>query len=95
MPHGPRVLVLDNLSNGSLRNIEERAYKPYSTLSEVDLLDSQRPARTLKSSKIVFHLAANSEVRVGVTKPEVHFQQNILGTHNLLEAVRKAGTVET
>jgi UDP-glucose 4-epimerase len=34
-------------------------------------------------------LAANPEVRVGSTNPDIHFQQNIVATHNLLESVRK------
>jgi UDP-glucose 4-epimerase len=38
---------------------------------------------------LVFHLAANPEVRVGSTNPDIHFQQNIVATHNLLESIRK------
>ncbi|MEM4700508.1 MAG: NAD-dependent epimerase/dehydratase family protein [Candidatus Nezhaarchaeales archaeon] len=39
----------------------------------------------------VFHFAANSEVRVGATNPEVHFSEGVVATFNLLEAVRRAG----
>jgi UDP-glucose 4-epimerase len=39
---------------------------------------------------IVFHLAANPEVKIGSTDPNIHFQQNIVATHNLLELMRKA-----
>jgi UDP-glucose 4-epimerase len=37
----------------------------------------------------IFHLAANPEVRVSTTDPEVHFRQNVVTTFNLLEYVRK------
>ena len=39
---------------------------------------------------IVFHLAANPEVKIGSTDPNIHFQQNIVATHSLLELMRKA-----
>jgi len=48
----------------------------------------------LDSCQVVFHLAANPEVRVGSVAPEVHFQQNVMATYNLLEALRKSETVK-
>lgn len=43
--------------------------------------------RKLKNNhhELVFHLAANPEVRVGLTNSHIHFLQNIVATHNLLE----------
>ena len=38
---------------------------------------------------IIFHLAANPEVKIGSTNPNIHFQQNIVATHKLLESIRK------
>jgi UDP-glucose 4-epimerase len=40
---------------------------------------------------VVFHLAANPEVRVGSVEPSVHFRENVLATFNLLEALRLRG----
>jgi UDP-glucose 4-epimerase len=40
---------------------------------------------------LIFHFAANPEVKIGSTEPNIHFQQNIVATHNLLELVRKNG----
>ncbi|PIV23657.1 MAG: UDP-glucose 4-epimerase, partial [Deltaproteobacteria bacterium CG03_land_8_20_14_0_80_45_14] len=45
--------------------------------------------------ELVFHLAANPEVRVGSTNPNIHFQQNLVATHNLLEHLRKTRTTPT
>jgi UDP-glucose 4-epimerase len=39
---------------------------------------------------IVFHLPVNPKVKIGSTDPNIHFQQNIVATHNLLELMRKA-----
>jgi UDP-glucose 4-epimerase len=44
---------------------------------------------------LIFHIAANPEVKIGSTEPNIHFQQNIVATHNLLELVRKTGTQPT
>jgi hypothetical protein len=40
-------------------------------------------------------LAADPEVRIGSTNPEVHFQQNLVATHNLLEHNRKTRNTST
>jgi len=49
----------------------------------------------LEECKIIFHLAANPEVRVGETDPKVHFEENILTTFNLLEAIQQSNTPKT
>lgn len=43
--------------------------------------------------EVVFHLAAQSLVRLSVEKPAETFEVNVLGTANLLDAVRAAGSV--
>ena len=40
-------------------------------------------------------MAANPEVRVGSTHPDVHYKQNVEATYNLLEVARKGGNVKT
>jgi UDP-glucose 4-epimerase len=42
----------------------------------------------MKDAELVFHLAANADVRGGKANTHVDLQQNIIGTHNVLEAVR-------
>jgi UDP-glucose 4-epimerase len=42
----------------------------------------------VRECDVIFHLAANPEVRVGETSPQVHFEENILATFNLLESIR-------
>jgi len=43
---------------------------------------------------VVFHFAANPEVRVSTTNPEIHFNENVVATFNLLEAMRREGVKE-
>ena len=47
---------------------------------------------TLDGIDMVFHLAANPDVRLGADDTKVHLEQNILATYNLLEAMRLTGT---
>jgi UDP-glucose 4-epimerase len=87
------VVVLDNLSNGSLKNLERWNRNRNFTFLHKDLLNLEDAVNAAKGLETVFHLAANPEVRTGTTNPEAHFRQNIQATFNLLEAVRKAGSV--
>jgi len=94
MGHGNDVVVLDNLSSGSLRNIARWLGHPNFKFIKGDLLNTQEIVEALYGCQAVFHLAANPEVRVGSVAPEVHFQQNVMATYNLLEALRKSETVK-
>jgi UDP-glucose 4-epimerase len=91
MTHKTRVCVFDNLSSGTLENIRKWRGNPNLTIKKGDLLNTADPTK-LKNNHydIVYHLAANPEVRVGSTNPKIHFEQNVLATYNLLEHIRKS-----
>jgi UDP-glucose 4-epimerase len=55
-----------------------------------DLLDVDRLLDVIKKSDLIFHLAANSEVRLGYTNTEIDFVNNIVITRNVLECMRKS-----
>jgi UDP-glucose 4-epimerase len=82
------VTVFDNLTSGTLQNIKQWLNNPNFTFVKGDLLN---PADNKKLEQrhydLVFHLAANPEVRVGSTNPHIHFQQNLVATHKLLESL--------
>ena len=56
--------------------------------------DSGAVRRALSGVDVVFHFAANPEVRVSTTNPEVHFNENVVATFNLLEAMRRGDVRE-
>jgi UDP-glucose 4-epimerase len=95
LKEGCKVTVLDNFSNGKIENIQRMLHKSSLVLAEEDLKRSRALTQIVKGCDTIFHLAANPEVRVGVTDPRVHFEENILATLNLLEAVREGGTPKT
>ena len=86
---GNRIIVFDNLSSGKIGFIENHFENPDFTLIKGDLLDHKAIERACKDIDLVFHVAANPDVRLGASDTKIHFDQNILATYNLLEAMRK------
>lgn len=90
MSNGAAVHVFDNFASGTRTNIKPWLNNSNLTLIENDLSKASAFKELGQNSyEIIFHLAANPEVRVGSTKPDVHFRQNIVTTKNLLEYIRK------
>ena len=94
MSSGNEVVVLDNLSSGRLENIAKWLNDSNFRFVRGDMLDPHGIGEALNGCEVVFHLAANPEVKVGSVKPSVHFRQNVLATYNLLEILRKRGDVK-
>jgi len=82
---GHRVLILDNLSRGN-----ESATK-YGELIVGDIRDSSVLDDVFTRQKLdaVMHFAAFAYVGESVDEPDVYYQNNVLGTLNLLNAMRK------
>jgi UDP-glucose 4-epimerase len=85
---GDEVIVIDNLSSGKMDFLKEHADNPDLKFIKLDLLDMENLKKTVKDADAVFHLAANPDVRLGVSDTRVHLEQNIIATYNLLEAMR-------
>ncbi len=83
---GHEVLVFDNLSEG------HRAAVPEDRLVVGELMDRSLLESTLRQHKIeaVMHFAALAYVGVSVTDPAEYYQNNIVGTLSLLDAMRAA-----
>jgi len=95
MVRGGLVCVLDNLSKGGLDHIGHWLDSDGLTFVKGDLLDSSSIDVAIEGCEVVYHLAANPEVRSSKASPSDHFRQNVECTYNLLEAVRKKGDVES
>jgi UDP-glucose 4-epimerase len=86
---GARVTVVDDLSTGSEANLEAVAGQV--ELQELDIArDDLRPLLSSKGVEAVFHVAGNAYVPTSVEDPRDDFTRNVVGTYNLLEAVRDA-----
>src|SRR5688572_6581583 len=87
LQEGYEVEILDNLSSGRRENVPRGA-----SLHQMDIA-SDDAFRVVHSGRfdVLFHLAAQIDVRKSVTDPVADARINILGTLNLLEAVRTSG----
>jgi len=92
---GVNVVVFDNLSSGAIENVKKWLNMPNFKFIRSDLLSPEEIVKSINGCETVFHLAANPEVRVGSENPKIHYEQNVLATFNLLEAIRKVGCVKT
>jgi UDP-glucose 4-epimerase len=85
---GHRVTGYDNLSTGTTRFLESALLSERFTLLEADLLDTASLNAAMRGADMVFHLAANADVRFGTQHPARDLEQNTLATFNVLEAMR-------
>ncbi|WFO75974.1 SDR family NAD(P)-dependent oxidoreductase [Desulfurococcaceae archaeon MEX13E-LK6-19] len=93
---GMFVRIIDNFSTGSWDNLKFLKQKNNVEIVNGDLKNDELYQRNiLDNIDVVFHFAANPEVRISSTLPEVHFNENIVATFKLLEAIRKKGNVKT
>jgi UDP-glucose 4-epimerase len=81
LARGDEVTVIDDLSTGKRENVPAGA-----TLVEHDV---RQPFEV--DADVVFHLAAQADVRVSVADPGLDAEVNVLGTVRVLEAARLAG----
>lgn len=90
---GHEVQVVDNLSRGRRENIVSAQATGRMTLHVLDITAPGLDAVFAEAApEVVFHLAAQIDVRESVADPIADAHQNVLGTINVAEAARKAGT---
>ncbi|HWE34477.1 MAG TPA: NAD-dependent epimerase/dehydratase family protein [Solirubrobacteraceae bacterium] len=85
---GIEVVAYDNLATGRPEFVAGVAKHPLGTFVEGDVLDAERLVAALEGCDTVFHLAANADVRDGLSHPQRDLQQNTIGTWTVLEAMR-------
>ena len=89
---GHDVAILDDLSTGRRVNIAP-ALERGARLHEVDVRDPAATSDVITGERpaLVFHLAAQIDVRKSVDDPAFDARVNVEGTINVLEAAREAG----
>jgi len=88
---GHTVAGFDNISTGFEQFLETARASPQFTMVVGDTLDRAALLSAMAGADTVFHLAANADVRFGLTHPERDLQQNTIATFNVLEAMRANG----
>jgi len=97
LAEGHAVDVVDDLSSGKMANLADARSNPDHefTFHQIDirapevadLIERRRP-------EVVFHLAAQADVRVSVADPVLDAMINIVGALNVLEGARRAGATK-
>lgn len=92
LARGTQVTVIDNLSSGKRSNLDD-ALARGAVLQELDVRDAAAitPVFEAVRPEVVFHLAAQVDVRVSVSDPPLDQQINVGGTVTVLEAARSVG----
>lgn len=91
---GKEVIVIDNLSTGNIRNLDEakNQYPGKITIHELDICTPEAKQVILDSKPEVMHLlAAQWSVKVSMRDPLFDARVNVVGLVNMLEAAREAG----
>jgi UDP-glucose 4-epimerase len=91
LDRGDHVVVLDDLSTGRRENLDDAVAKG-AVLVEADVTDAAVVANAFETGRpeVVFHLAAQIDVRRSMSDPVFDLGVNVGGTLNLLEAAREA-----
>src|SRR3954453_15476862 len=95
LAEGHAVDVVDDLSTGSLANLSEsRADRSHQlTFHQLDIRHPDLVSLVeRRAPEVIFHLAAQGDVRVSVARPVFDAEVNVLGSLNILEGARAAGS---
>ena len=89
---GDEVTVLDDISTGRHKNLDG-GREAGATLHEGSVADPDDVAAALAASQpeVIYHLAAQIDVRRAVEEPAFDATINVVGTATVLEAARQAG----
>jgi len=87
LKQGHEVTVLNTYSKEiepNVASISPRALIIYGSITDKVIVD-----KTVRGHDVVFHLAANVNVDQSLKDPKSFLEVNVMGTHNILEAVRE------
>src|SRR6266851_4006108 len=93
LARGCAVTVYDKFSTGTERFLEQAARSSSCRVVHGDVLNGETLTDAMRQSQadVVFHLAANADVRFGTEHPKRDLEQNTIATFTVLEAMRAAG----
>ena len=88
---GDKVSVVDNLSSGVIEFIQGHIDSGAVTFHNADLKDLTGLVPLMDGIDMVYHLAANPDIRLGTKITDTDLNEGTIATYNVLEAMRLAG----
>ncbi len=89
IPKIKRILVLDNLKDGSKKNLIEALKSKKVDLIKADIRQKSKIQSLFKNISTVVHLAAISDIVPSIEMPTDYIETNFNGTLNILDAMKK------
>jgi UDP-glucose 4-epimerase len=84
------VIVYDNLSSGKKEHLTAFLANPRFGFVQGDVLDEGKLTQSMDGADVVFHLAANSDIRPEAKSADIELQQGIIATFNVLRAMKRS-----
>ena len=88
---GHEVIIFDNLSSGKIEFLQKALSSGNATFIEGDLLNLENLNSAMKKIDLVYHLAANPDIRLGTRVTDTDLRQGTVATYNVLESMRLNG----
>src|SRR4051794_1589364 len=88
LPRNVEVVGLDDMSTGQDEFLSASRNDTRFHFHRADTLDPDALGKAMQGIDVVFHFAANADVRFGLDHPRKDLEQNTLATFNVLEAMR-------
>tara|TARA_B110001452_G_C15219134_1_gene422621 strand:+ start:827 stop:1771 length:945 start_codon:yes stop_codon:yes gene_type:complete len=88
---GDEVVVADNLSSGVLQFIQNHIDSGAVDFQNVELKDLESLKPLMVGIDMVYHLAANADIRLGTRVTDTDLKEGTIVTYNVLESMRLAG----
>jgi dTDP-glucose 4,6-dehydratase len=85
------IINLDSMSYGSnLLNLAEFEGDQRYHFEKCDVRDTEKVSSLVRQADVVVHFAAETHVDRSIASPTAFLESNVIGTHSLLDAARKA-----
>lgn len=89
LEEGYYVTVLDSMLCGRLENLKFHLANSRLTVQKIDIKDAAQLNRIFAGHDVVFHMAAQANIRKSLTDHRSDLESNLIGTLNILEAMHK------
>ena len=86
---GHKVIILDNFVSGKKNNLAHHKKKDVKIV-KLDISKSKNLYRYFKGVDYIFHLAGLAEIIPSIKNPKQYFDNNVIGSLNVVEAAKKA-----
>ncbi len=86
---GHKVIILDNFVSGKKNNLAHHKKKDVKIV-KLDISKSKNLYRYFKGVDYIFHLAGLAEIIPSIKNPKKYFDNNVIGSLNVVEAAKKA-----